>query len=148
MAKQIIRLTESDLHRMIKRAVNKIVESKNRARQNWLIREEDSDLEAQFEEAKKKMKALKGVRGKKDEFLAAAQEYQRLKELMGKTNMVLNPSAYQSDIENEKRGIAKVNGNTGWRKMGHLVKKKETEMDDREGLNGVAINDVDAIMGS
>ena len=145
MAKQIIRLTEGDLHRIIKRAVNKIVESK---RQNWLIRESDDDLEAQLEAAKEKMKAFKGVRGKKDEFIAAAQEYQRLKELMGKANVVLNPSAYHSDIENEKRGIAKVNGNTGWRKMGHLDKKKETEMDDREGLTGVAINDVDAIMGS
>ena len=128
MKKQIIKLTESDLHNIIRESVNKIIKE---------------SLEDDYEAAKAKVRALKG-KGKKDEYLAAAQEYQRLKELLGKSNTIVNPDANFSDRENEKRGIKKVNGNTGWRKMGHLVKKKETDKEDKSKLK---INDVDAIIG-
>lgn len=129
MNKQIIKLTESDLHSIIMESVNRII---------------NESLEDEFEAAKAKVKALKG-KGNKAAFLAAAQEYQRLKELIGKDKTVINPSANWSDEENEKRGIKKVNGNTGWRKMGHLTKKKETDQEDRAKLK---VNDVDSIIGA
>ena len=124
-----IRLTESDLKHIIKESVKRIIKE-----------EEDAELLAQYEAAKAKVKALKGKRDKKAEFFKAASEYQRLKELLGIGKQIINPSVRWSDEENERRGIKKVDGNTGWRKMDHLGKKKELDKDDNERLDIVNVD--------
>ena len=91
--KKIVRLTESDLHKIIKESVERIISESN------VPTIEDLEI------AKQKMQALRGKKDKKKEFFAAAQEYQKIKELLGKTNFVKQPSSYWSDKENEKRGI-------------------------------------------
>ena len=94
MPKQILRLTESDLHRIIKESVDKILREHTEA-----------DLEA----AKKRLLAAK-KKGKRDEILAASQEYQKIKEILGKANTVINPKSDWADKENEKKGIVKKTG--------------------------------------
>jgi hypothetical protein len=91
MAKQIIRLTESDLHNIIRESVRRV------------LREQDEYTEADLETAKKKMKALKKKGG--PEYLKAAQEWQKIKEKLGKVNVVNQPGADWSEKENEKRNI-------------------------------------------
>ena len=90
MAKQIIRLTESDLHNIIRESVRRV------------LREQDEYTEADLETAKKKMKALKKKGG--PEYLKAAQEWQKIKEKLGKANSVIQPDAYWSQKENERLG--------------------------------------------
>lgn len=92
MSRQIIRLTESDLHKIIKESVNRI------------LKESEMPTIEDLEMAKQKMKALRGKKDRKQEWLAAAQEYQRLRELLGKTNIVNQPSPYWSEKENERLG--------------------------------------------
>jgi hypothetical protein len=89
--KQIIRLTESDLHNIIRESVRRV------------LREQDEYTEADLETAKKKMKALKKKGG--PEYLKAAQEWQKIKEKLGKVNVVNQPGADWSEKENEKRNI-------------------------------------------
>jgi hypothetical protein len=89
--KQIIRLTESDLHNIIRESVRRV------------LREQDEYTEADLETAKKKMKALKKKGG--SEYLKAAQEWQKIKEKLGKVNVVNQPGADWSEKENEKRNI-------------------------------------------
>jgi hypothetical protein len=89
--KQIIRLTESDLHNIIRESVRRV------------LREQDEYTEADLEAAKKKMKALKKKGG--SEYLKAAQEWQKIKEKLGKVNVVNQPGADWSEKENEKRNI-------------------------------------------
>ena len=93
MKRQIIRLTESDLHRIIKESVKRI------------IRESEMPTLADLEAAKSKVRALKGKKGMQKEFIAAAKELQRIKELLGKVEVNKNPSPYWSDEENERRGV-------------------------------------------
>ena len=89
--KQIIRLTESDLHNIIRESVRRV------------LREQDEYTEADLEAAKEKMKALKKKGG--SEYLKAAQEWQKIKEKLGKVNVVNQPGADWSEKENEKRNI-------------------------------------------
>ena len=51
------------------------------------------------------------------------------------------------DRENEKRGIQKKVGLR--RVMGDkdMIKRREEDMRDKEGLKGVAVNDIDDILG-
>ena len=68
-----------------------------------MLREQDEYTEADLETAKKKMKALKKKGG--PEYLKAAQEWQKIKEKLGKVNVVNQPGADWSEKENEKRNI-------------------------------------------
>lgn len=139
MKKQIIRLTESDFYRIIKESVKKIIkESEEPTRE---------ELMAQFEDAKSRMKAYKGKRAKQKEFLEAAQEYSRLKTLLGVGNIVHNPDAGFTDRENEKRGIKKKVGLRRVTGFQDLVKSREEDRRDKEGLKGVKANDIDSILG-
>jgi len=141
MAKQIIRLTEADLHRIIKESVNRI------------IRESDGEpsreeLEAMYNDAASRVKKYKGKRQFQKEFLAAAQEMAALKVKLGKCKMVVNPDADFSDRENEKRGIKKKVGLRRVMGDGDMVKRREEDQRDREGLKGVKVNDIDDILGA
>jgi hypothetical protein len=118
MGKQIIRLTESDLHRIIKESVNRILRESN-----------EEDLEA----ARAELRAAKES-GDKKRILAAAQEFQRLKELTGNANIIKQPDPYFSEKENAKRGIAQKTGTDRWRVMGNMGMKKELDKMDRERL--------------
>lgn len=139
MAKQIIRLTEADLHRIIKESVDRI-----------LRESEDTtpeQLEAMFKDAAARVKKYKGKRQYQKEFLEAAKEMQDLKLKLGKCKTVVNPDSGYSDRENEKRGIQKKVGLR--RVMGDkdMIKRREEDMRDKEGLKGVAVNDIDDILG-
>ena len=134
MSRQIIRLTESDLHKIIKESVERIISESN------MPTLEDLEI------AKQKMQALRGKKDKKMEFFAAAQEYQKIKELLGKTNFIKQPSSYWSGKENEKKGITPSDENSKWRLPGHIQRQKEA---DKEFFNKTkGENDVDAMLGA
>ena len=118
MAKQVIRLTESDLRNIISESVNRV------------LRE---SLEDDYEAAKAELRAAKESRNKK-RILAAAQNFQRLKELTGNANIIKKPDPYFSQKENEKRGIQQKNGTDRWRVKGNMDMKKELDKMDREKL--------------
>jgi hypothetical protein len=107
--KQIIRLTESDLHNIIRESVRRV------------LREQDEYTEADLETAKKKMKALKKKGG--PEYLKAAQEWQKIKEKLGKVNVVNQPGADWSEKENEKRNIM------SHEKFKHVDPRKRKDID-------------------
>lgn len=133
MARQIIRLTESDLHKIIKESVKRI------------IYESNAPTPEDLEIAKQKMQALRGKKDKKMEFFAAAQEYQKIKELLGKANFIKQPSSYWSDKENEKRGITPSDENSKWRLPGHIQRQKEADKEFFDKTKGE--NDIDAMLG-
>ena len=141
MAKQIIRLTESDLHKIIKESVNRIIRESD---------EEPSkeELESMYNDAVERVKKYKGKRQYQKEFLAASQEMQALKLKLGKCKMVVNPDVNFSDRENEKRGIKKKVGLRRVMGDGDMVKRREEDQRDREGLKGIKPNDVDDILGA
>ena len=138
MAKQIIRLTEDDLHRIIKESVDRILRESEEPT--------PEQLEAMFKDAAARVKKYKGKRQYQKEFLEAAKEMQDLKLKLGKCKTVVNPDSGYSDRENEKRGIQKKVGLR--RVMGDkdMIKRREEDMRDKEGLKGVAVNDIDAIL--
>lgn len=138
MAKQIIRLTEADLHRIIKESVDRILRESEEPT--------PEQLEAMFKDAAARVKKYKGKRQYQKEFLEAAKEMQDLKLKLGKCKTVVNPDSGYSDRENEKRGIQKKVGLR--RVMGDkdMIKRREEDMRDKEGLKGVAVNDIDAIL--
>lgn len=117
MAKQIIKLTESDLHRIIKESVNKI------------IRE---GAHEDFEAAKAALRNAR-AKGNRDEILAASQEFQRAKEAAGKANVISNPSAYWSGKENEKRGITPKETHK-WRRKNDIGVNKQINRDEKDRL--------------
>ena len=139
MAKQIIRLTEADLHRIIKESVDRILRESEEPT--------PEQLEAMFKDAAARVKKYKGKRQYQKEFLEAAKEMQDLKLKLGKCKTVINPDSGYSDRENEKRGIQKKVGLR--RVMGDkdMIKRREEDMRDKEGLKGVAVNDIDDILG-
>ena len=92
MAKQIIRLTESDLHNIIKESVRRVLREE----------EEPEYTEADLEAAKNLVRALKKKGG--PEFLEAAQLMQRIKEKLGQVKSVIQPDSYWSQKENERLG--------------------------------------------
>ena len=92
MAKQIIRLTESDLHNIIRESVRRVLREE----------EEPEYTEADLEAAEKLMLALKKKGG--PEFLQAAKIWQNIKEKLGKVNAVIQPDSYWSQKENERLG--------------------------------------------
>ncbi len=118
MRKQVVRLTEGDLHRIIKESVNRI------------LREEFED---EFEAAKEELRAAKASKDK-PRILAAQKEYQRLKELSGNNTVINQPDAYFSRRENERRGIEPRIGADIWRVYGNMGMKKELDKDDRSKL--------------
>jgi len=140
MAKQIIRLTEADLHRIIKESVDRILRESEEPT--------PEQLEAMFKDAAARVKKYKGKRQYQKEFLEAAKEMQDLKLKLGKCKTVVNPDSGYSDRENEKRGIQKKVGLR--RVMGDkdMIKRREEDMRDKEGLKGVAVNDIDDILGA
>ena len=93
MAKQIIRLTESDLHNIIRESVRRVLREE----------EEPEYTEADLEAAENLVRTLKKKGG--PEFLEAAQLMQKIKEKLGKANVVNQPSPYYSEAENKRRGI-------------------------------------------
>ena len=139
MAKQIIRLTEADLHRIIKESVDRILRESEEPT--------PEQLEAMFKDAAARVKKYRGKRQYQKEFLEAAKEMQDLKLKLGKCKTVVNPDSGYSDRENEKRGIQKKVGLR--RVMGDkdMIKRREEDMRDKEGLKGVAVNDIDDILG-
>lgn len=139
MAKQIIRLTEADLHRIIKESVDRILRESEEPT--------PEQLEAMFKDAAARVKKYKGKRQYQKEFLEAAKEMQDLKLKLGKCKTVVNPDSGYSDRENEKRRIQKKVGLR--RVMGDkdMIKRREEDMRDKEGLKGVAVNDIDDILG-
>jgi len=139
MAKQIIRLTEADLHRIVRESVDKILKESEEPT--------PEQLEAMFKDAAARVKKYKGKRQYQKEFLEAAKEMADLKLKLGKCKMVVNPDSGFSDRENEKRGIQKKVGLR--RVMGDkdMIKRREEDMRDKEGLKGVAVNDIDDILG-
>lgn len=92
MAKQIIRLTESDLHNIIRESVRRVLREE----------EEPEYTEADLEAAKNLVRALKKKGG--PEFLEAAQLMQKIKEKLGHAKSVIQPDAYWSQKENQKLG--------------------------------------------
>ena len=139
--KQIIRLTESDLHRLISESVKRVL---------WESEEDDElqDLENRVKEAAEKMQALKGKRNMGREFALAAKEWRDLKDelerKMGTYKGLVNPS---------KEEIEKLNKDKGTKKRTHIWNKvkgrdtinNKTHFDD---LAKLRINDVDAILGT
>ena len=91
--KQIIRLTESDLHNIIRESVRRVLREE----------EEPEYTEADLEAAEKLMLALKKKGG--PEFLQAARIWQNIKEKLGKANMVNQPDANYSKEKNKELGI-------------------------------------------
>ena len=134
MPRQIIRLTESDLHKIIKESVERIISESN------MPTIEDLEI------AKQKMQALRGKKDKKMEFFAAAKEYQKIKELLGKANFIKQPSSYWSGEENEKRGITPSDENSKWRLPGHIQRQIDADKEFFDKTKGE--NDVDAILGA
>jgi hypothetical protein len=139
MTKQIIRLTEADLHRIIKESVDRILRESEEPT--------PEQLEAMFKDAAARVKKYKGKRQYQKEFLEAAKEMAALKVKLGKCKMVVNPDADFSDRENEKRGIKKKVGLRRVMGDGDMVKRREEDQRDREGLKGVKVNDIDDILG-
>ena len=85
MAKQIIRLTEADLHRIIKESVDRILRESEEPT--------PEQLEAMFKDAAARVKKYKGKRQYQKEFLEAAKEMQDLKLKLGKCKTVVNPDS-------------------------------------------------------
>ena len=141
MAKQIIRLTEADLHKIIKESVNRII----RESEEEPSREE---LEAMYKDAVARVKKYKGKRQFQKEFLAANQEVQALKVKLGTAKIIVNPDSGFTDRENEKRGIKKKVGLRRVMGDGDMVKRREEDQRDKEGLKGVKVNDIDDILGA
>ena len=139
MAKQIIRLTEADLHRIIKESVDRILRESEEPT--------PEQLEAMFKDAAARVKKYKGKRQYQKEFLEAAKEMQDLKLKLGKCKTVVNPDSGYSDRENEKRGIQKKVGLRRVMGDNDMIKRREEDMRDKEGLKGVAVNDIDDILG-
>lgn len=100
MAKQIIRLTESDLHRIIKESVEKIIS------EGAFIdyKDEYRDLTPeQLTDLKEKLKAeLKTPKGRTN--VELQRRFQAVKELLG-SKLVVNPDPYWSEKENDEKGI-------------------------------------------
>ena len=98
MRKQIIRLTESDLHRIIKESVRRI------------LREEDEPeyTQADLDAAKSKMQALRG-KGNHKAFMDAALEYNKIKERLGQANVKdlrkLSPEEQMNWSDDEMRRL-------------------------------------------
>ena len=90
--KQIIRLTESDLHNIIRESVRRVLREE----------EEPEYTEADLEAAEKLMLALKKKGG--PEFLQAAKIWQNIKEKLGKVNVLNQPNANYSKERNEELG--------------------------------------------
>jgi len=145
MGKQIIRLTESDLHRIIRESVRRV------------IMEEEEDLEAQYKAACAKVKALKG-KGDKKAFLAAAQEMNSLREKLGKAKTVKVPQGKSlpghegdnsgTELKNTKEG-GKHKHDHPWNVRTNIMKdKKEMDKEDFGGIKGVKVNNIDdALVG-
>ena len=131
MAKQIIKITESDLHDIIRESVN------------YILKE---SLEDELELRKQELKAARAS-GNKKAIIAAAQAYNAAKLAAGKENIVKNPGVNWSDEENAKRGIAKKVGLRRVMGDNDMVKRKEEDRRDREGLKGIKANDIDDILG-
>ena len=116
MAKQIIRLTESDLHNIIRESVRRV------------LREEESEYtEADLEAAKKLVKKLKKKGG--PEFLEAAKLMQKIKEKLGQVKCVVQPDSDWARKENEKLGNVTYEGLKHWdpRKRGEIPKEQKTK---------------------
>lgn len=112
---KLVRLTEADLHRIIKESINRV------------LMESVDNLEML------KMKVKKAKKGS-PEWLKAVQEYQKAKEMAGKVNMVVNPSS-------EEIRQAKIAAGTDpdmkmaqrWKKTKGLFKlKNELDKEDNE----------------
>lgn len=134
MKRQIIRLTEGDLHRIIRESVNRILKEENEAPAYT-----QEDLEA----AKAKMQSLR-QKGDKKAFLAAAQEYQRIKEALGKANFVdlrkMSPEEQLnfSEKENDKRGIEPHSHK--WNKLLYGINTQKELHKDIDAEKGPKIN--------
>jgi hypothetical protein len=143
MGRQIIRLTESDLHRIIKESVRRV------------IKEEKEDLEAQYKAACAKVKALKG-KGDKKAFIAAAQEMNALKEKLGKANIVKVPQGKSlpghegdnsgTELKQKKEEGSKHKHQHIWNAVkDNLANKKAM---DQEHFQKPKVNDIDAALGA
>jgi len=127
MARQIIRLTESDLHRIIKESVNQIIKE-----------ETEADLEA----AKKRLLKAKKGRDTK-ELVDATKEYHRIKALLGQSKTIVNPDVNFSKEKNKEKGIKTSHGKFG--RPNDIGALRQINKDDNEKLQ---VNDVDAILGN
>ena len=134
MAKQIIRLTESDLHNIIRESVRRVlregssVEYKDEYRN--LTPEQLSDL-------KDKMAAeLKTPQGKTN--MDLKMRYQAVKELLG-TSIVANPDPWWSERKNDELGIYT---HDQWKRCDPRkrkdVKKKPKESEITKGREEIA----------
>jgi hypothetical protein len=143
MGRQIIRLTESDLHRIIKESVRRV------------IKEEEEDLEAQYKAACAKVKALKG-KGDKKAFIAAAQEMNALREKLGKVNTIKlaqgksHPNQESDDsgseLKKKKPEGSKHKHEHVWNAVrDNLANKKAM---DQEHFQKQKVNDIDAALGA
>lgn len=149
MKRQVIRLTEGDLHRIIRESVKRILREENEMPS---YTQEDLDM------ATKKMQALK----KKGDpgWIQAAQERQRIKEFLGQANVVNQPDANWSREENERLGNYTYDQ---WKqcdprkRSGIKQKPKQADIDaGRRSIADTAIkdaarnrqNDVDAMLGA
>lgn len=117
MRRQIIRLTESDLHKIIKESVRRIIKE-----------ETEADLEA----AKERLMNAKAGRDK-NELLAATKEYYRIKSLLGQeVKTVVNPDVNYSDRVNAANGVKKSVGR--WDRTNDIGVGRQIDKDDRSKL--------------
>ena len=134
MAKQVIRLTESDLHNIIRESVKRVlregssIEYKDEYRN--LTPEQLSDL-------KDKMAAeLKTPQGKTN--MDLKMRYQAVKELLG-TSIVANPDPWWSERKNDELGIYT---HDQWKRCDPRkrkdVKKKPKESEITKGREEIA----------
>ena len=157
--KRIIRLTETDLHRIIRRGVqdtlrenriNRLIgESIRRVLRESEKDDEDlTELEKRVKEAAKKMKELKGKKGMQKEFAEAAVEWRKLKDELdrkkGSFKELVNPSAEEIEKLNKEKGVDKNKRRHPWNKKKEAIKiQDELNVAQRK----LKKNDVDAILG-
>lgn len=136
MRKQIIRLTESDLHRIIKESVRRI------------LREEDEPeyTQADLDAAKAKMQALRG-KGNHKAFMAAANEYQKIKAALGQENVIdlrkMSPEDQMgwAEKENQRRGVdPEQRGSHIWNKRLYGINTQKQLHQDIDAEKGPKIN--------
>ena len=155
--KRVIKLTENDLHRMIKESVQNTLREKRLDRLinesvKSVLREAEEEnlanLEKQVKDAAKKMKALKGKKGMQKEFAEAAVEWRKLKDELdrkkGTFKELVNPSAEEIEKLNKEKGVDKNKRTHPWNKKKEGIKiQDELNVAQRK----LKKNDVDAILG-
>ena len=148
MGRQIIRLTESDLHKIVKESVRRALREMN-SNERFAALEgvPTEELQARYEELADKLREFKknGEIGT-PEYIEAAQERQAIKERLGLSTR-LNVGAYWSDEENKKREEAGLVDLHPWRKFQKEIEqgKKQINKDEKE-KQGAPENNIDDIM--